>query len=104
MTLIHMAPQVPLPDRLYDGRVQLLEVKYTLVLLFDLHCKTTQQGFSKSNTFEVMRGILASYEFVEMKSQFLHRHSLSQSSVEFYLRLGLMENDIAQKHFNSICF
>lgn len=26
MTLIHMAPQVPLPDRLYQGRVQLLEV------------------------------------------------------------------------------
>ncbi|XP_051258985.1 LOW QUALITY PROTEIN: laminin subunit alpha-3-like [Dicentrarchus labrax] len=25
MTLIHMAPQVPLPDRLYQGRVQLLE-------------------------------------------------------------------------------
>lgn len=29
MTLIHMAPQVPLPDRLYQGRVQLLEVKKT---------------------------------------------------------------------------
>lgn len=27
MTLVHMAPQVPLPDRLYQGRVQLLEVK-----------------------------------------------------------------------------
>uniref|UniRef100_A0A665UIN3 Laminin subunit alpha 3 n=1 Tax=Echeneis naucrates TaxID=173247 RepID=A0A665UIN3_ECHNA len=25
MTLIHMAPQVPLPDRLYQGRVQLVE-------------------------------------------------------------------------------
>ncbi|XP_029308567.1 LOW QUALITY PROTEIN: laminin subunit alpha-3-like [Cottoperca gobio] len=25
MTLIHMAPQVPLPDKLYQGRVQLLE-------------------------------------------------------------------------------
>lgn len=29
MTLIHVAPQVPLPDRLYQGRVQLLEVKET---------------------------------------------------------------------------
>lgn len=29
MTLIHVAPQVPLPDRLYQGRVQLLEVKKT---------------------------------------------------------------------------
>lgn len=29
MTLVHMAPQVPLPDRLYQGRVQLLEVKET---------------------------------------------------------------------------
>lgn len=27
MTLIHMAPQFPLPDRLYQGRVQLLEVR-----------------------------------------------------------------------------
>lgn len=29
MTLVHTAPQVPLPDRLYQGRVQLLEVKET---------------------------------------------------------------------------
>lgn len=27
MTVIHIAPQVPLPDRLYQGRVQLVEVK-----------------------------------------------------------------------------
>lgn len=29
MTLVHMAPQVPLADRLFQGRVQLLEVKQT---------------------------------------------------------------------------
>lgn len=29
MTLIHVAPQVPLADRLYQGRVQLLEVEET---------------------------------------------------------------------------
>lgn len=28
MTLIHMAPQVPLPDRINQARVQLVEVKY----------------------------------------------------------------------------
>ncbi|CAG07616.1 unnamed protein product, partial [Tetraodon nigroviridis] len=33
MTLIHMAPQVPLPDRLYQGRVQLLELTHR----FHLH-------------------------------------------------------------------
>lgn len=27
MTLVHMASQVPLPDRLYEGRVHLVEVK-----------------------------------------------------------------------------
>ena len=27
MTLIHMAPQVPIADRLYQGRVHLVEVK-----------------------------------------------------------------------------
>lgn len=29
MTLVYVAPQVPLADRLYQGRVQLLEVKQT---------------------------------------------------------------------------
>lgn len=29
MTLVHVAPQVPLADRLYQGRVQLLEVRRT---------------------------------------------------------------------------
>ncbi|XP_067330961.1 laminin subunit alpha-3-like isoform X5 [Channa argus] len=28
MTLIHMAPQVPLPDRLYQGRVQIVEANW----------------------------------------------------------------------------
>ena len=28
MTLIHMAPQVPLPDRINQARIQLVEVKY----------------------------------------------------------------------------
>lgn len=37
MTLIHMAPQVPHPDRLYQGRVQLLEVKYMPGPLFELY-------------------------------------------------------------------
>ncbi len=36
MTLVHMAPQVPLPDRLHQGRVQLLEVKYTPAPLFEV--------------------------------------------------------------------
>lgn len=37
MTLVHMASQVPLPDRLYQGRVQLVEVK--------LKCSTTTMLF-----------------------------------------------------------
>lgn len=39
MTLIHMDPQVPLPDRLYQGRVRLVEVKSELLPLFDLRSK-----------------------------------------------------------------
>lgn len=37
MTLVHQAPQTPSPDRLYQGRVQLVEVKYiafSLLLLY----------------------------------------------------------------------
>lgn len=39
MTLIHMDPQVPLPDRLYQGRVQLVEVRSALFPRFDLRAK-----------------------------------------------------------------
>lgn len=39
MTLIHMAQQVPLPDRLYQGRVQLVEVKRARRPLFDIRSK-----------------------------------------------------------------
>lgn len=39
MTLIHMAPQVPLPDRLNQARVQLVEVKYMPGPKFELHSK-----------------------------------------------------------------
>lgn len=31
MTLIHMAPQVPHPDKLYQGRVHLVEVNSTFI-------------------------------------------------------------------------
>lgn len=47
MTLIHMAPQVSQPDRVYQGRVQLLEVKYTPAPLFDLQPKAPQGMKSK---------------------------------------------------------
>lgn len=43
MTLIHMAPQVPLPDRLYQGRVQLLEVKKTFQNLKLLPSQSTHR-------------------------------------------------------------
>lgn len=48
MTLVYMAPQVPLPDRLYQARVQLLEVKYTPGPLFELHSKVTLESNFKS--------------------------------------------------------
>lgn len=38
MTLIHLAPQLPLPDRLYQGRVQLVEVKYTSDIQYVVKC------------------------------------------------------------------
>lgn len=50
MTLIHMAPQVPHPDRLYQGRVQLLEVKYMPSPLFELHSKATLRNNIKSRS------------------------------------------------------
>lgn len=77
MTLIHMAPQVPLPDRLYQGRVQLLEVKYTLVLLFELHCKTTQEGFSKIKHYWSYEWDSCQLWVCWNESQFLHIRSLS---------------------------
>lgn len=39
MTLVHVTPQVPLADRLYQGRVQLLEVNQTFQNL--LHTRPT---------------------------------------------------------------
>lgn len=43
-----MAPQVPLPDRLYQGRVQLLEVKFMPVPLFEFSTEATLWSYFKS--------------------------------------------------------
>lgn len=52
-----MAPHVPLPDRLYQGRVQLLEVKYPPVPLFDLQSISHKAVISNQpHDMKVMEG------------------------------------------------
>uniref|UniRef100_UPI0037E92AE9 laminin subunit alpha-3-like n=1 Tax=Semicossyphus pulcher TaxID=241346 RepID=UPI0037E92AE9 len=50
MTLIHMAPQVPLPDRLYQGRVQLLEGNWRHAI--------TNQPVSREELMMVLAGLV----------------------------------------------